>query len=155
KAAAERATPAPSTQESTGPKAPSTQRNWQGVNQLNAAPSDSTGAIGTQRYVELVNSVIAIYDRTNNAPMATNTLNTLTNAGSGPQVFDPQVIWDPTTDRFYYATDVVVDAAHNFLAFGFSTTASPNNATTDWCKYFVSYGAEFPDYPKLGDLSSL
>jgi hypothetical protein len=155
KARAEGAITAPSTGESGLPKAPSTQRNWQGVNELNAAPSDSTGAIGTQRYVELVNSVIGIYDRTNNAPIATDTLNTLTGAGSGPQVFDPQVVWDPTTNRFYYATDVVVDAAHNFLAFGFSKTTSPSNATTDWCKYSVSYGAEFPDYPKLGDLSSL
>jgi len=155
KAAAERAVRAPLTAQSSGPKAPSTQRNWQGVNNLNEAPSDSTGAIGTQRYVELVNSVIGIYDRTNNTPIATGTLNTLTGAGSGPNVFDPQVQWDTTTERFYYATDVVVDATDNFLAFGFSTTASPNNATTDWCKYTVSYGAEFPDYPKLGDLSTL
>jgi hypothetical protein len=155
KARAERAVAAPSTGESTLPKAPSTQRNWQGVNQLSAAPSDSTGAIGTQRYVELVNSLVGIYDRTNNAPIAAATLNTLTGAGNAPQVFDPQVVWDPATNRFYFATDVVVNAADNRLAFGFSKTASPNNATTDWCKFFISYGAEFPDYPKLGDLSSL
>ena len=36
------------------------------------------------------------------------------------------------------------------LAFGFSTTANPTTAA-DWCRYNLGYGADFPDYPKLGD----
>ena len=65
-------------------------------------------------------------------------------------VFDPQVIWDPTTDRFYYAAVDVLSPSHNQVAFGFSTKASPSNAA-NWCKYVVDYGVQFPDYPKLGD----
>jgi hypothetical protein len=138
-----------------GLQAPSSLRNFQGVNDTNVAPSDSTSAIGTQRYVELVNSKIGIWNRTSDTPLATDTLASLTGAGSGPSVFDPQVIWDPDTNRFYYAADVVVSATQNLLAFGFSTTASPNNATTDWCEFAVDYGATFPDYPKLGDFSGM
>jgi hypothetical protein len=138
-----------------GPHAPSTLGNFQGVNDTNFAPSDSTSAIGTQRYVELVNAQAAIYNRTSTTPLVTASLNTLTGAGTGPMVFDPQVMWDPTTQRFYFTTDVVVSASQNFLAWGFSTTASPTNATTDWCRYTIAYNALFPDYPKLGDMAGL
>ena len=119
----------------------------EGIHQEDVTPSDSTGAIGTTRYIEVVNSMVGIYDRNLNL-IADDTLNTWwdTNGNS----FDPQVIWDPTTKRFYYAGDVVFVNA-NLLAFGFSTTASPGNLTSDWCNYFVNYGKRFPDYPKLGD----
>src|SRR4051812_32680507 len=85
------ARPAASTQ-----NAPTTVRNFQGQNDLNFAPSDSTASIGTQRFVQLVNTKVGIYDRTN-TPVATDTLSTLTGSGVGPQVFDPQIMWDPDT----------------------------------------------------------
>jgi hypothetical protein len=120
-----------------------------GLKDPNGTPSDSTGAIGTQRYVETVNSKVGIYDRSLNLLNA----DTLQNwwAEPGSNAFDPQVIWDPTTNRFYYTGDAVFSATDNRLAFGFSKTAAPNNATSDWCHYQVAYGAAFPDYPKLGD----
>jgi hypothetical protein len=68
-------------------------------------------------------------------------------------VFDVQVIWDPTTNRFYFAADAVVSASDNRLAFGFSKTASPTSAA-DFCSYNITtpnFGPNFPDYPKLGD----
>src|SRR5260221_13253823 len=54
----------------TVPLAPSLVRNWAGQSDPTDAPSDSTGAIGTTRYVELVNSKVAIYNRTSNTPSA-------------------------------------------------------------------------------------
>jgi hypothetical protein len=128
---------------------PTLVRGKQGINDEDRTPSDSTGAIGTQRYIETVNSQVGIYDRSLNL-IAQDTLENWW-AEPGANVFDPQVIWDPTTNRFYYAGDAVFSASDNRLAFGFSKTAAPNNATTDWCHYQVAYGSEFPDYPKLGD----
>jgi hypothetical protein len=138
-----------------GPKAPTALRNFQGLNDPNSSPSDSTGAIGTDRYVELVNSRVGIWDRTNNTPIVNSTLNTLTGVGSGPSVFDPQVIWDPDTNRFYYAIDAIASATQNLVTFGFSKDATPDNATTDWCKFTLNFGVPFPDYPKLGDFSGM
>src|SRR5262245_51660680 len=46
------------------PLAPVLVRNWAGQQDRTGAPSDSTGAIGTTRYIELVNSRAAIYNRT-------------------------------------------------------------------------------------------
>lgn len=132
-----------------GTSAPSIGRRAMGLSDLSSTPSDSTGAIGPTRYVETVNRKVGIYDRNLNL-LASDILPAWW-AEPGSNSFDPQVIWDETTRRFYYAGAVVYSAVDNRLAFGFSTTASPNNATTDWCHYDVSYGSELADYPKLGD----
>jgi hypothetical protein len=136
-----------------GSRQPATQRTWQGIDP-NAAPSDSTGAIGRTRYVELVNSRFALYDRSNDTALATGSLNQLAGVGSGDSVFDPQVIWDPKTERFYFAMVDAVSAFSNFLAIGYSRTATPSGSA-DWCRQYVNFGSEVPDYPKLGQSSDL
>jgi hypothetical protein len=135
-----------------GQLAPSTVSSWAGLNDSDFAPSDSTGAVGTQRFVELVNSQFAIYAKGSTTPMSTGSLNTLANASSADTLFDVQVIWDPTTSRFYYAMIDVKSQTQNNLAYGYSKDATPGSGSgSDWCKYSISYGSQFPDYPKLGD----
>jgi len=142
---------------------PETFRSWEGIrNRKGGTPSDSTGAIGPTRYIELINVRYAIYDRTSNRPLNTGTLNELVGEPPPPppgekkgvRVFDPQIIWDSTTRRFYYVADDVYSAIDNRLAFGFSKTASPSSAA-DFCKYVIKFGPRFPDYPKLGDTEDL
>jgi hypothetical protein len=127
---------------------------WQGVNDPNVAPSDSTGAIGTGRYVELVNVQYAIYDRLGTT-LSSGGLDSLT-GDTDPASFltDPQVIWDPDTSRFYF---VVLDVNTDTFDYGFSKTATPSSPS-DWCQYVhVDFGYtaanELPDFPKLGDTS--
>src|SRR5438445_6420671 len=52
---------------SPGPQGPAptprTIRAWEGVSDRNVTPSDSTGAIGPTRYIELINARFAIYRR--------------------------------------------------------------------------------------------
>ena len=136
----------------SGPLAPLivSGRSFQGINNPNVAPPDETSAVGMTRYVELVNTNFAIYNKTSNTPISTGTINSLAGAASTDSVFDVQVIWDPTTNRFYYAADDVVSSSNNQLAFGFSKTASPSSAA-DFCKYRIGFGTAFPDFPKLGD----
>jgi hypothetical protein len=120
---------------------------WQGLTDATVTPPDSTGAIGTTRYVELVNLKYAIYNRTGGL-LASGGLDTLT-GDSIDGLSDPQVIWDPGTSRFYYA---VLDYLSDNFEVGFSKTDSPSSAS-DFCKYDVDfgYGSDLPDYPKLGD----
>jgi len=127
--------------------------NFVGQSDANVSPPDTTGAIGTTRYIQLVNRRFGIYNRTNGALISQGGLNTLTGLDSEipPNVFDPQIMWDAQTNRFYYVTDAVFSSSDNRLAWGFSKTASPSNGTTDWCKYTTGFGTRFPDYPKLGD----
>jgi hypothetical protein len=91
----------------------------------------------------------------NFAPLATGPLSTLAGADPGDSLFDVQVIWDPTTRRFYYTMIDMANKSHNNLAFGFSKGSSPNGGSnSDWCKYKIGFGAQFPDFPKLGDSQS-
>jgi hypothetical protein len=129
---------------------PSLVRAWAGVDYGSQAPSDSTGAVGNQRFIETVNSRFAIYDKSGNSPLATGSLQSLWN--SGPLTTDPQMLWDPDTKRFYYAGLDHTNPADNLLMFGYSKTASPSGAS-DFCHYSLGgYGALLPDYPKLGDM---
>jgi hypothetical protein len=129
--------------------APTAARSWNGIFQTGLAPPDTTGAIGTTRYVELINIRYAIYGRSANTPIATGSLGQLTGDARPSGLTDPQVIWDATTGRFYY---VVLNFFTDAFDVGFSKTASPNGAG-DWCKYSLDYGygSTLPDYPKLGD----
>ncbi len=131
-------------------------RNWAGQRDTTAAPSDSTGAIGTTRYIELVNSRAAIYSRTSNTPTASGSLLQLTGCATSActdSVFDVQVIWDPALNRFFYTTMDTGSGSSggNLLTFGFSTTATPTLSASSWCRYSVGFGSTVPDYPKLGD----
>jgi hypothetical protein len=137
--------------------APSFVRNWAGLNDPTVAPSDSTGAIGTTRYIELVNDKVGIYNRTSNTPTASGPLLQLTGCATtncaGDDAFDVQVIWDPGTNRFFYTTmDTTNDPSlGNGLNFGWSTTATPTLSASSWCRFGLFFGATLPDYPKLGD----
>ncbi len=115
-------------------------------------PPDDEGAIGPTRYIQTLNSTgVRIIDRNTHATIGSGTLNQLAGNAASVNSFDPQIIWDPTTKRFYYMMDSVFSATDNRLAFGFSKSASPSNVTTNWCHYTFAYGTFFPDYPKLGD----
>jgi hypothetical protein len=142
--------------------------SWTGQRDPNVTPPDTTGAIGPSRYIELVNDRFGIYDRNGNV-VSQGGLRGLAGANTDC-VTDPQIIWDPQTNRFYY---VVLEFSHFFppscpgdtpnsenrLYIGFSRSGSPKTGnTTSWCKYFLPYfPADFdalPDYPKLGDNSA-
>jgi hypothetical protein len=105
--------------------------------------------------VELVNVMAAIYTRASNTPTASGTLDLLTGCTtSSPctaELTDPQVIWDPGTNRFFYAALDLVSGTENLLDFGFSATATPTLSASSWCSYSLDFGSTVPDYPKLGD----
>jgi hypothetical protein len=135
--------------QSGGP--PIIREQFEGIRDFDLTPPDTTGAIGPTRYVELVNDVFGIYDRSGNQ-LDFGSLAEFTNRPPQDFIFDPQIIWDPGTQRFYYAIIDAVSSSDNRIAFGWSKTASPNTAS-DWCQYAYGfgYGSDFPDYPKLGD----
>ncbi len=129
-------------------------QSWQGINDVNYSPSDSTSSVGSTRFIEFVNSDFAIYDRSSSTPVSTGTLNSLSGAPTSSSVFDPQIMWDPASQRFYYVMVEAVSATQNNLRIGYSLTSTPSSAA-DWCRLTYSYGSNFPDYPKLGDSADL
>lgn len=121
-----------------------------GLTDSSFSPSDSTSAVGPDRYVELVNARFGIYQLGATSPLGQGSLAELTDTTAGGDVFDPQVIWDPDTSRFFYSADVVLSSTDNRLAFGWSKTSTPSSAA-DFCRYDIPTGSRFEDYPKLGD----
>ena len=110
-------------------------------------PPDTTGAIGPNFYLEMVNREVAVYDRTN--------LNQLSSTGlddfvgfPGFNVFDPQIQWDQQGNRWLYVADDTTGG--NFLDFGWSKTADPSDLVNGWCQFSVNTDPLFDDYPKLG-----
>jgi hypothetical protein len=122
---------------------------FEGQQDDGVTPPDTTGALGPTRFVQLVNSKFGIFRR-NGVLLSSVTFKEF--MGKDTDLFDPQVIWDPDTRRFYFLMDDVVDNVDYRLAWGFSKTASPRGPE-DWCKYSFGFGygaTAFPDYPKLG-----
>lgn len=128
------------------------------------APSDSTGAIGPNQYVEVVNSKIGVFDRRNLSPVSALSLQEFIHHND--DIFDPQMIWDPTANRwFYLLADIGPPTlpqgtnGRNYLAFGWSKTADPTDLAGGWCNFRIDTDSKFggiqsqyfPDYPKLGD----
>jgi hypothetical protein len=129
---------------------PNVSPSFQGTYQSGLTPPDTTGAIGRDRYIELVNTAFAIYGRTGSL-ISSGSLASLTGI-TGYALSDPQVIFDVKTQRFYYVA-IYFDPfflSDNGIAIGYSTTAQPTGSAS-FCQYYLSYGADLPDYPKLGD----
>jgi subtilisin-like proprotein convertase family protein len=123
--------------------------NLPGLTDPSGAPPDTTGAIGPNHYVELVNSRVAAYDRRLNLIdfLPENTFFGAPN----DSVCDGQMMWDQTTRRFYYAGLDCDGGSPNHLYYGWSKTNDPTDFNLGWCKFQINTAGNLEDYPKLGD----
>ena len=128
--------------------APKASPSWQGVDENDLAPPDSTGAIGTKSYIEFINNQIAIYKRSGQLVAKGGTEAVF--GGAHLDYSDPQVLWDPATNRFYL---LVLNTNDDTFAWGFSKSNDPTIVgPASFCSYVADfgYGSNLPDYPKLG-----
>ncbi|HUO71073.1 MAG TPA: hypothetical protein VMU39_09870 [Solirubrobacteraceae bacterium] len=120
-----------------------------------ATPPDTTGAIGPDDYVEMVNSEVAVYARGSlGAPVAQVAENTFVGTGDG--TCDGQIQWDQQAQRWLYVVlDCGATAGQQGLYFGWSRTADPTSlpstgSSGNWCRFQYASGSTLEDYPKLG-----
>jgi hypothetical protein len=111
-------------------------------------PPDSTGSIGPNNYVEFVNTTVRVFDRTLTT-VSTIDMATFVAAPAGLNVTDPQMQWDPRSNRWYYVA-AAFTTHNNYLVFGWSKTPDPSDLAGGWCRFGASMGNQLPDYPKLG-----
>lgn len=129
--------------------------NQQGLTAGVLSPSDSTGSIGPNHYIEMINTQVGLFDRTLTAASQTVSLATFVAAPAGMSTGDPQIQWDQQGNRWIYAVLMFNTATPDFrIAFGWSKTpGDPTVMTlnnTDWCNFNVDNFALLYDYPKLG-----
>lgn len=101
-----------------------------------ATPTDPTGAVGPNHYLNSWNSAFRIWDKAGNPLTAAASLNTIFPGTLG----DPIVMYDRYADRFLIS---------EFYNNGFDVAVSkgPNPVTSGWWVYRFATSS-FPDYPK-------
>jgi hypothetical protein len=118
------------------------------------SPSDSTGAIGPNHYIETVNVGVGLFDR-NLVPISTTDLGTFIGLAAGDAPADPQIQWDQQGGRWLYSALEVNGTANgnNFLDFGWSKAGDPSALTlnsSDWCSFKQPTMQPLADFDKLG-----
>ncbi|MEP6753013.1 MAG: hypothetical protein ABI959_09730, partial [Candidatus Dormiibacterota bacterium] len=115
------------------------------------SPPDTTGSIGPSHYVELVNEAIGVYNRSNLTLVAKSDLSVWLQTGDPnlTPLCDPQIQWDPSSQRWLYVILECAFGLDKFL-YGWSKTPDPSQLATGWCNFSVSTPGVLSDYPKLG-----
>src|ERR687887_1392804 len=144
---------------------PSTQQNFEGLsNQDNfnifgfrVNPPDPNGEVGLNNYIEMVNLVFAVYDKSGNKLLGPVDTGTLWSGFAVPDCTepsgDPVVMYDQITDRWIlsqFTTSGLDDPSKPFWnCVAVSTTGDP---TGTYYRYaFETKNFQFfPDYPKYG-----
>jgi len=123
-------------------------------------PPDTSGAVGTSQYVQMVNVTIAVYSKRDGAlllgPAPIHSLwqgfGGLCENGGTSDTFkdggDPIVLFDHLAGR-WLVSQLQYDETftHTAQCIAISTTS---DATGSYHRYQFDYGANFPDYPKFG-----
>ncbi|HDZ20623.1 hypothetical protein LCGC14_0692510 [marine sediment metagenome] len=115
-------------------------------------PPDTMGAAGPQHLVELINGRFVVYDKAGSQQQS-KTLNQFwTSAGvtpAGSYAFDPRVLYDSHSGRWFAASVDNGGGANNFLV-AVSETADP---TGNWAAFAIdsdSANQRWADFPTMG-----
>jgi uncharacterized repeat protein (TIGR01451 family) len=131
-----------------GGRTPAPNRNFAGIGATGIAPPDTNGDIGPNHYVQMVNSMFAIYSKAGTLLTGPTNINQLwAGAGGRCQVTnsgDPVVLYDPLADRWLLSQFAL--PAPYAVCVAISRTPDPTGAY-----YLYEFPmAEFPDYIKFG-----
>jgi hypothetical protein len=138
---------------------PSTQANFEGLNNQNnfnifgfrVNPPDPNGEVGPNNYVEMINLVFGVYDKSGNLLLGPVDTGTLWSGFEVPDCTDPSgdpvVMYDQFMDR-WVLSQFTTRGPEYFNCVAVSTTSDP---TGSYYRYAFSTGPNFPDYPKYGN----
>lgn len=115
-----------------------------------STPSDPTGAVGRNYYVNAWNSAFAIWDKQGNEVLPPSSLESIGGAFSGENDGDPIVFYDEAADRFilmqFSAEPGRGSSSPPALLFAVSQGSDPLNS--GWYTYRFNMES-LPDYPKI------
>jgi hypothetical protein len=119
--------------------------------QVQYAPPDTSGAVGATQYVQVVNTGLAVFDKTTKnvvlGPIPTNALwQGMGGRCASDNDGDAVVVYDKTANRWVVSQFAVTTTPY-YQCVAVSKTS---DATGGWWTYAFNYGSVFPDYPKIG-----
>lgn len=106
-------------------------------------PTDPTGAVGPNHYVNAWNSAFAIYDKQGNLLSPPADLESLGGEFTNEDLGDPIVVYDQFADRFLITQ--FSDSPNSLLV---AISQGPDPVNDGWYTYRFETGT-FPDYPKF------
>jgi len=112
---------------------------WQAA-AASATPTDPTGAVGPDHFVNAWNSSFRIWDKQGNSLTAAASLG---NLWPGETSGDPIVMYDNFAERF-----VITQFTGNPNGFLFAICQGPDPVNDGWYTFEFGCGSTFPDYPK-------
>lgn len=124
--------------------------NFAGPNEGDSGffPPDTDGAVGPSQFVELLNGVYSVYDKSGNVLQQTSLDQFFAAAGVpvNGYAFDPRVLYDPESHRWYAAA---LDTA-NALLLAVSNTSDPTQGFQAVTIPVDITGQNFGDFTRLG-----
>ena len=115
-------------------------------------PPDTMGAVGPSSFVELLNGRYAVYDKGSGALVQSSTLDQFwTSARANPQgsTFDPRVVYDPVSARYFASSADNAQPSRNLLL-AVSNTSDPTRGWTGFSITSDPTGQRKADFPTLG-----
>jgi PKD repeat protein len=110
-------------------------------------PPDCNGTVGPNHYMQTINMVYAIYNKSGGLVAGPANMNTLFTGVTGSECNngDPLILFDEQADR-WLAVEFSLCGATDYMLVAVSTT---NDPTGTWHKYSFDV-ADMPDYEKFG-----
>jgi hypothetical protein len=123
----------------------------------NNFPPNSMMAAGPTDLVELINGRYSVFSKTDGSLLQTGSLNDFWDASgaghSGPFAYDPRVLYDPTTQRWYASSadgSMASPANQSHFLFAISKTSDPTQGWTGFAIAADSNQTQWADFPRLG-----
>jgi len=115
------------------------------------SPPDTTGSIGPGYYIQMVNSIVAVFNRKDLSLRTRASFQSWLGFSPSTPLCDPQMQWDQSSERWLF---VVLGCDPSFnthtIVFGWSKTSDPSDLVSGWCSFIDNTPGVVADYPKLG-----
>ncbi|MDR5589132.1 GEVED domain-containing protein [Christiangramia sp. SM2212] len=113
-----------------------------------STPSDPTGAVGRNHYVNAYNTEFAIWDKDGNVVLPPASLESIGGAFSGENDGDPIVFYDEAADRFILMQFSAERGSVTPPALLFAVSQGSDPVNNGWFTYRFDLES-LPDYPKI------
>jgi hypothetical protein len=115
-------------------------------------PPDTDGVVGLNHFVELINGRFSVYNKSDGVRVQTSTLDAFWTAAGATTTtsFDPRVVFDHATNRWFAAAVDNARAAASSILLAVSDNADP---TLGWTAFAVDADPgdnRWADFPQLG-----
>ncbi len=110
-------------------------------------PPDCNGTVGHSHFMQLINCVYAIYDKSGTLLAGPTNLNLIFGSvpGANRNDGDPVILYDDQADRYVVTEFSIPNSGTNYIMFAVSATNDPLGS---WHQYSFPVDA-MPDYPKF------